>query len=78
LVAVDNERVVVEAVKLADDRSGDVIVRLYEAAGSHAEATVTFGFPSGEPGSPTCSKTRCRQESSSQGSKQARGRPGSR
>jgi alpha-mannosidase len=48
LVAVDSERVVVEAVKLADDRSGDVIVRLYEAAGSHAKATVTFGFPSDE------------------------------
>ncbi|MDX6245688.1 MAG: alpha-mannosidase [Frankiales bacterium] len=48
LVAVDSERVVVEAVKLADDRSGDVIVRLYEAAGSHAHATVRFGFPSGE------------------------------
>jgi alpha-mannosidase len=48
LVAVDNERVMVEAVKLADDRSGDVIVRLYEAAGSHADTTVTFGFDSGE------------------------------
>jgi alpha-mannosidase len=32
-------------VKLAEDRSGDVIVRLYEAAGGRASATVTTGFP---------------------------------
>ena len=36
-----NPGVVVEAVKLADDRSGDVIVRLYESRGARAEATVT-------------------------------------
>jgi alpha-mannosidase len=29
---------VVEAVKLADDRSGDVVVRLYEALGGRARA----------------------------------------
>ncbi|MCI3222951.1 glycoside hydrolase family 38 C-terminal domain-containing protein [Streptomyces sp. NP-1717] len=45
LVAVDDPDVVVEAVKLADDRSGDVVVRLYESRGGRARATLTAGFP---------------------------------
>ncbi|MEU9171663.1 glycoside hydrolase family 38 C-terminal domain-containing protein [Streptomyces sp. NPDC048420] len=45
LVSVDHEGVVVEAVKLADDRSGDVIVRLYESRGTRAAATLSAGFP---------------------------------
>ncbi|WP_030617230.1 alpha-mannosidase [Streptomyces sclerotialus] len=45
LVHVDNDAVVVEAVKLAEDRGGDLVVRLYEAAGGRAEATLTAGFP---------------------------------
>jgi alpha-mannosidase len=45
LVTVDNPAVVVEAVKLADDRSGDVVVRLYESLGGRATATVRAGFP---------------------------------
>ncbi|WP_454049596.1 alpha-mannosidase [Cellulomonas sp. Marseille-Q8402] len=45
LVTVDGDGVVVEAVKLADDGSGDVVVRLYEAHGTRARATVTPGFP---------------------------------
>ncbi|KPI33839.1 Alpha-mannosidase [Actinobacteria bacterium OV450] len=45
LVAVDEDAVVVEAVKLAEDRSGDVIVRLYESRGGRAAATLTAGFP---------------------------------
>jgi alpha-mannosidase len=45
LVSVDGYAVVVEAVKLADDRSGDVVVRLYEALGGRAAATVRTGFP---------------------------------
>jgi len=45
LVSVDSDAVVVEAVKLADDRSGDVIVRLYESLGGRASATVTVDFP---------------------------------
>ncbi|HEX5114974.1 MAG TPA: glycoside hydrolase family 38 C-terminal domain-containing protein [Pseudonocardiaceae bacterium] len=45
LVTVDNEAVVVEAVKLADDRSGDVVVRLYESEGGRAKATLRAGFP---------------------------------
>jgi alpha-mannosidase len=34
----------IEAVKLADDRSGDVVVRVYEALGRRAAATLTAGF----------------------------------
>jgi len=47
LLSVDNPAVVVEAVKLAEDRSGDVVVRLYEARGSQARATLTAGFAVG-------------------------------
>ncbi|MFT2816991.1 alpha-mannosidase [Leifsonia sp. A12D58] len=50
VVTVDNPAVIVEAVKLAEDRSGDVIVRLYEAHGSRARATVTSGFPAADIG----------------------------
>lgn len=45
LVTVSNPAVVVEAVKLAEDRSGDVIVRLYESLGAKASARVTYNFP---------------------------------
>ena len=45
LVTVDNPDVVVESVKLADDRSGDVVVRLYEARGGRAQARLQPGFP---------------------------------
>ncbi|MEV7559660.1 glycoside hydrolase family 38 C-terminal domain-containing protein [Streptomyces sp. NPDC089795] len=45
LVAVDADAVVVEAVKLAEDRGGDVIVRLYESRGGRARATLTADFP---------------------------------
>ncbi|WP_028280135.1 glycoside hydrolase family 38 C-terminal domain-containing protein [Arthrobacter sp. H5] len=44
LVSLDNLAVVVEAVKLAEDRSGDVIVRLYEAFGGRASAVVSPSF----------------------------------
>ncbi len=47
LVAVDHPAVVVEAVKLAEDGSGDVVVRLYEAHGGRATAQVTADFPYG-------------------------------
>ncbi|MFJ6567497.1 alpha-mannosidase [Streptomyces sp. NPDC091292] len=40
LVTVDDDAVVVSAVKAADDRSGDLVVRLYEAHGGRARATV--------------------------------------
>ena len=35
----------VESVKLAEDRSGDVVVRLYESLGGKARATLVPGFP---------------------------------
>lgn len=41
---VDDPGVVIEAVKLADDGSGDVIVRLYEGLGSRRSATLRMGF----------------------------------
>ncbi|WP_445269786.1 alpha-mannosidase [Streptomyces sp. DSM 41634] len=45
LLAVDEDAVVVEAVKLAEDRSGDVVVRLYESRGGRATAVLTADFP---------------------------------
>ena len=45
LVSVDTPDVVVESVKLADDRSGDVIVRVYEATGGVGAATMRTAFP---------------------------------
>lgn len=44
LVTVDNPAVLVEAVKLAEDGSGDVVVRLYESLGGRARATVSAAF----------------------------------
>jgi len=45
LVVVSSPQVLVEAVKLAEDRSGDVVVRLYEASGGRAsDVGVDFGF----------------------------------
>ena len=40
VLTVSNPAVIVESVKLAEDRSGDLIVRLYEAAGGRAQATI--------------------------------------
>jgi alpha-mannosidase len=45
LVSVDVAGVVVEAVKLAEDGSGDVVVRLYESLGARERARLTWGFP---------------------------------
>ncbi|MFJ6567503.1 alpha-mannosidase [Streptomyces sp. NPDC091292] len=45
LVALDTTDVVVESVKLADDRSGDVVIRLYEACGGAVPARLSAGFP---------------------------------
>jgi alpha-mannosidase len=45
LLTVDSPAVVVEAVKLAEDGSGDVVARLYEAHGTRATARITAGFP---------------------------------
>lgn len=44
IVEVSAAAIVVEAVKLAEDRSGDVIVRLYEAHGGRARGELRTGF----------------------------------
>jgi alpha-mannosidase len=44
LLSSSNEGVRIEAVKLADDRSGDVVVRLYEALGRRADTALMTGF----------------------------------
>ncbi|MFB7494469.1 alpha-mannosidase [Streptomyces sp. NPDC056161] len=44
LVSTDHPDAVVESVKLADDRSGDVVVRLYEARGNAVRAALTVDF----------------------------------
>jgi alpha-mannosidase len=44
LLTVDSPAVVVEAVKLAEDGSGDVVARLYEAHGTRASARITADF----------------------------------
>jgi len=48
IVAVDNPAIVVEAVKLAEDGSQDVIVRLYEARGGRARGRLSPGFPAAD------------------------------
>ena len=44
LVSTDSSVVLIEAVKLADDRSGDVIVRLYEPLGARASVGLEASF----------------------------------
>jgi alpha-mannosidase len=44
LISIDDDRVIAEAVKLADDGSGDVVVRLYEATGGRAKTRLSAGF----------------------------------
>ena len=43
-----NSAIVIETIKLAEDRSGDVVIRLYESLGSRVRATITpeFGWHS--------------------------------
>ncbi|TGO05209.1 alpha-mannosidase [Serinibacter arcticus] len=48
LVRVADPQVVVEAVKLAEDGSGDVVVRLYESLGARAATTIALDFPHGD------------------------------
>lgn len=45
LVSLDGDAVVATAVKLADDGSGDVVVRVHEAHGGRATARLSAGFP---------------------------------
>lgn len=44
LVSTDSQAALIESVKLADDRSGDVMVRLYEPLGARAELTLSTSF----------------------------------
>jgi alpha-mannosidase len=44
LVSVPDASVVIEAVKLAEDRSGDLVVRLYEAAGGRTRTRLSTSF----------------------------------
>ena len=44
LFVIDDDAVVASAVKLADDGSGDVVLRVYEAHGGRATALITPGF----------------------------------
>jgi alpha-mannosidase len=44
LVTVTGDGATIEAIKLADDSSGDVIVRVYEAHGGRARARLVTGF----------------------------------
>ncbi|MET3720855.1 MULTISPECIES: glycoside hydrolase family 38 C-terminal domain-containing protein [unclassified Arthrobacter] len=45
LFTVDNPALVIEAVKLAEDSSGDVVVRLYESRGQRSAGVISAGFP---------------------------------
>ena len=45
LISVDNNAVVIESLKLADDQSGDLIIRLYESNGDRATTRLTTSFP---------------------------------
>lgn len=45
LFSVNNPALVIEAVKLAQDGSGDVVVRLYESLGERSAGTLTANFP---------------------------------
>ena len=44
LVSHDSDSVVIETVKLADDRSGDVVIRLYESLGRRSRFDLSLGF----------------------------------
>ncbi len=48
MVRVEGGTAYVEAVKLAEDGSGDVVVRLYEPLGARARVRVTPTFASAE------------------------------
>ncbi|MFF2347955.1 alpha-mannosidase [Pseudarthrobacter sp. NPDC058119] len=45
LFSVNNPALVIEAVKLAQDGSGDVVVRLYESLGQRSLGNITANFP---------------------------------
>lgn len=43
LVRVSGGRMIVETLKLADDRSGDLVVRVYEPLGARCKSVLSFG-----------------------------------
>ncbi|MET4589591.1 glycoside hydrolase family 38 C-terminal domain-containing protein [Arthrobacter sp. 754] len=45
LFTLDNPALVIEAVKLAEDGSGDIVVRLYESLGERSAGVLTANFP---------------------------------
>ncbi|HEY1157687.1 MAG TPA: glycosyl hydrolase-related protein, partial [Arthrobacter sp.] len=45
LFSVSNPALVIEAVKLAQDGSGDVVVRLYESLGQRSDGCISANFP---------------------------------
>jgi len=45
IVTSENPEIVVSAVKLAEDESGDVIVRVYQATGARSHGSLHLGFP---------------------------------
>jgi len=45
LASVAGEGILLSSVKLADDRSGDIVVRLYESLGRRAVGTLTVHVP---------------------------------
>lgn len=45
IAMVSTPSVLIESVKLAEDRSGDVVIRLYEALGTRTATTVALGVP---------------------------------
>jgi alpha-mannosidase len=47
LITLDNPHVIAETVKLADDHTGDLVVRLYESRGAQARTHLTTSFPAG-------------------------------
>ena len=42
---IDNPSIILDTVKLAEDGSGDRILRLYESTGGLEKAKISFGFP---------------------------------
>ena len=44
-MSLDGTAARIEAVKLADDRSGDVVVRVYESLGGRAATRLRASFP---------------------------------
>ena len=44
-IRIDNPSVILDTVKLAEDGSGDLVLRLYESTGGLEKAKISFGFP---------------------------------